>query len=101
MILNHKQQEIVESYVQDLRGRFPEVEFLDVVPSPDGPNTFWILVTDPNSEERLIDLFEFTGQRAIDILDDYGYHILVQPIGNGKNGFARKREALTFAESIV
>ncbi len=92
MNLNHKQQEIVESYVADLRTRFPEIEFLDVVPSVDGPNTIWILVTDPNSEERLIDLFEFSGQRAVDILDDYGYHILVQPVGNNKNGVARRFE---------
>ncbi len=97
MTLNHKQKEIVENYVDDLRERFPEIEFLDVVPSIDGPNTIWILVTDPSSEERLIDLFEFSGQRAVDILDDYGYHILVQAVGNNKNGVTRKSENMSHA----
>ncbi len=83
MSLNHKQQEIVDNYVNELQKHFPEIEFLEVVESPDGPNTLWIMVTTPSTIEREMQLFEFTGEMGINILDDYGYHILVQPTMNG------------------
>ena len=78
MRLNLKQREIIDEYVKELHQRFPEIEFIDVVESPEGPDTLWILVTSPPNDERTIELVEFTGQKAIDILDNYGYHILVQ-----------------------
>ncbi|NUO83134.1 hypothetical protein HUU05_23940, partial [candidate division KSB1 bacterium] len=77
------QQEIVDNYVKELQKHFPEIEVIEVVESPEGKDTLWILVTNPQSEEREIELFEFKGKKGIDILDDYGYHILVQPTMNG------------------
>jgi len=82
MSLNHKQQEIIDNYVRELQQHFPEIEFIEVVESPEGKDTLWILVTNPPNDAREIELFEFTGKKGIDILDDYGYHILVQPTMN-------------------
>jgi hypothetical protein len=82
--LNPKQQELVEQLVRDIEAKFPEAKFLDVFPSPESSNSLWIEVTRPDNEDREIELREYAAERAMDILLDFGYHLLVQPTTNGE-----------------
>jgi len=81
--LNPKQQELVEQLVRDIEAKYPEAKFLDVFPSPKSPSSLWIEVIRPDSEDREIELREYVAERAMDILLDFGYHLLVQPTTNG------------------
>ncbi len=78
-MINFKQQELIDALVDGIKKRFPEVELIDVVESPEDPNTLWIRVTDPENEDREIDLIEFSGDVVTDIHINYGYHMLVMP----------------------
>jgi len=80
MRINSKQRELIEGLVEDLNIHFPDVKFCDITESPENPNDLWINVTEPEDEEREIELIEFFGEKTIDILTDYGYHMLVMPI---------------------
>lgn len=77
---NFKQHELHERLLTDIRARFPEVEHLYTMPSPESPNELWIHVTAPADEEREIALLEYCGEKAMDIQLDYGYPMLVLPI---------------------
>ena len=79
-MLNLKQQELVTEFVDDVQKRFPEVEFLEVTPSPENSNDLWINVTSPEDEDREIELIEYSAGKTVDILLDYGYHMLVMPM---------------------
>jgi len=80
MRINPKQQELVESFLEDLEKKFPDVPFADITESPENPDDLWINVAEPGDEDREIELTEFFGDRTTDVLMDYGYHIFVMPI---------------------
>ena len=80
MRLNHKQRELVEQLAKEIEKKFPDVKFVDVTPSPEGEKTLWIEFTKPNDDDRMLDVIEYGGERAMDILDEYGYHFLVMPV---------------------
>ncbi len=80
MRINHKQQELIQGIVEDLNRHFPDVKFCDITESPENPNDLWINVTEPEDEEREIELTKFFSEKTTDILMDYGYHMLVMPI---------------------
>jgi hypothetical protein len=83
-MINFKQQELIDGLLQAVKGKYPEVEFINVTESPEDPADLWINVTAPQDEDREIELSEFTSQLSTDILQDYGYLILVMPRHNGK-----------------
>jgi len=66
--------------VNDLQKHFPDVRFVDISESPENPNDLWINVTEPDNEDREIELRKYFSEKCIDILMDYGYHMLVMPI---------------------
>lgn len=79
-MINFRQQELIENFVNDVEKRFPDVKFVDVTESPENPNDLWINVTKVGDEDRLIELIDFCSEKSIDILMDYGYHMLVMAV---------------------
>jgi len=79
MRINFKQEELIEKLVNDIRQEFPETELINVVEGPEDPETLWINVTAPEDEDREMALIELSGDKGMDILMDYGYHMLVMP----------------------
>ncbi len=83
-MINFKQQQLLDELFQAVKTKFPEVEFLNVTESPEDPADLLLNVTAPEDEDREIELSEFTSQLSTDILQDYGYLILVMTRRNGK-----------------
>ncbi|MCP4348125.1 MAG: hypothetical protein GY795_21695 [Desulfobacterales bacterium] len=80
MRINFKQQELIDGLLEELGRYFPDVRFVDISESPENPNDLWINVTEPEDEDREIELTKFFSEKTADILTDYGYHMLVMPI---------------------
>lgn len=80
MRIKFKQQELIDTLIDDLKNHFPDVRFVDITESPENPNDLWINVTEPEDEDREIELTRFFSEKTADILMDYGYHMLVMPI---------------------
>ncbi|MDM8549533.1 hypothetical protein QUF72_05625 [Desulfobacterales bacterium HSG2] len=81
-MINFKQEELIENFVSYVRERFPEAEFIGVSESPEDPESLWIRVTAPEDEDRESALIEYSADKSMDILLDYGYHMLVMPTRN-------------------
>ncbi|MBC6951649.1 hypothetical protein DWB58_27300 [candidate division KSB1 bacterium] len=84
MRLNHKQEELIAQLAEDIEKRFPEVKFVEAVPSPEGENALLLRFTEPEDDDRFMDILEYAGERTTDLLLDYGYHLVVAPVV--KNG---------------
>lgn len=78
-MINFKQRELIEEFYNALKEQFPEIEFLGVTESPEDPSDLWLNVTAPEDEEREIAMIEVAGNKTADILQDYGYYILIMP----------------------
>ena len=76
-MINDKQRELSRMVFDKLKDKFPEIEFVNIVESPENPNTIWVRVTMPDDDDQEIELLEMGGEMSADILLDYGYHILV------------------------
>jgi len=59
-MINLKQQELVKQFVEEVQKRFPEVQLLNVIPSPENPDDTWIRVTSPDDEDLETALIEFS-----------------------------------------
>jgi len=79
MRINSKQEQLIEEFQDDLKKHFPDVSFVEVTESWENPNDLWIHVTCPEDEDREIELVEFFGEKTMDVLEDYGYHMLIMP----------------------
>lgn len=84
MRLNHKQEELIAQLVKEIEEKFPDIKFVEVAPSPESKNTFWLEFTKPDDDDRFIEISEYASERMMDILLDYGYHFVVLPTVNGK-----------------
>lgn len=85
MILNHKQEELIAQLAREVEEKFPDIKFVETVPSPESVNTLWLRFTEPDNDERFMEITDYAGERAMDILLDYGYHFVVLPVvKNGK-----------------
>ena len=80
MRLNHKQEDLIEEIVGSIREKYPETQLVEITESPENPNTLWICVTAPGDEERELSLRSLAAEKCMDVLCDYGYHMLVMPI---------------------
>jgi len=81
-MLNFKQEELIKQLMENIQSKFPEVKFINVTSSPENPYELWVHVTAPENEEREFELREYTADKSMDILLEYGYHILVMPTPN-------------------
>ena len=78
-MMNFKQKELIDTFFQTVKAKFPEVELIDVTESPEDPSDLWVNVTAPDDEDREIAMTEFACDKTTDMLLDYGYHILIMP----------------------
>ncbi|MEZ4528856.1 MAG: hypothetical protein R2941_23335 [Desulfobacterales bacterium] len=78
-MINFKQEQLIEEVVNYVREKFPEVRFIGVSESPEDPADLWIRVTSPEDEDRRSELISYACDKTMDILLDYGYHMLVMP----------------------
>ncbi|MCP4112144.1 MAG: hypothetical protein GY749_42555 [Desulfobacteraceae bacterium] len=78
-MINFKQEQLIEEVVNHVKGKFPEVRFVGVTESPEDPESLWIRVTAPEDDDRRSELMDYAGDKTMDILLDYGYHMLVMP----------------------
>ncbi len=78
-MINIKLQQLADEFMQAVKEKFPEVELLKVIESPGDSTDLWMHVTAPAPEEREFELREFASEKSADILDDYGYLILIMP----------------------
>ncbi len=81
-MINFKQEQLIEEVVNYVKDRFPEVRFISVTESPEYPESLWIRVTAPEDDDRRSELMDYAGDKTMDILSDYGYHMLVMPTRN-------------------
>lgn len=82
--MDHKQEELIAQLAEDIEKKFPEVKFVEAVPSPEGDNALLLRFTEPENDDRFMDILEYVSERTTDILLDYGYHMVVAPVV--KNG---------------
>ncbi len=78
-MINFKQKQLIDELVSYVTGKFPEVTFIDITESPEDPESLWIRVTSPNDDVRRSELMDYACDKSMDILEDYGYHMLVMP----------------------
>ena len=78
-MMNFKQKELIDTFFQTVKAKFPEIEWLGVTESPEDPSDLWVNVTAPEDEDREIEMIELAGHKSTDVLLDYGYSILIMP----------------------
>jgi len=78
-MINFKQEELIDEVVTYVRDKFPEIRFIGVSESPEDPSDLWIRITSPEDEDRRAELISYACDKTMDILTDYGYHMLVMP----------------------
>ena len=76
-MINFKQRELSQMLFDRLQDRFPELEMVDIIESPENPNSIWINVIMPDDEDREIEARKMASELTADILMDYGYYILI------------------------
>ena len=77
--LNHKQIELINQLAEEIETKFPEVKFVEATYSPEEVNSLWLHFTRPRDEDRLMEVGEYGSNRTMDILLDYGYHMVILP----------------------
>jgi hypothetical protein len=78
MDLNHKQRELADHVVSELRRHFPEVQSVVYEQVPTYPQYLWIEITAPSpDEDREYEIRSRGAEMVSDILVDYGYMMLV------------------------
>jgi len=89
MTLNHKQEELIAQLAREIEEKFPDIKFVETVPSPESVNTLWLRFTQPHDDDRFMKIAEYASERTMDILLDYGYHLVVLPVvENGRAAVA-------------
>jgi len=78
-MINFKQEELIEQLVNHIRAKYPEVKLIEVTESPEDSDSLWLIVTAPKDEDRESELITYSADKSMDILLDYGYHMLVMP----------------------
>ncbi len=76
-MINFKQRELSQVLFDKLQARFPEVELVNIIESPENPNHIWVNIIMPDDEDREVEVYEEAGKISTDILMDYGYLIII------------------------
>ena len=77
--MNFKQEELLEQFIDDIKRKYSEIQFVKVIESPEDPESHWVYVTVPEDEDREMELIRYASEKAMDILCDYGYQFLIMP----------------------
>lgn len=75
MRINHKQQELIDSFYDKVIKKFPEIEYKKLSISPDDPDHIWINVTAAMDDDREEEFSSYAAELEADIHIDYGYRI--------------------------
>jgi hypothetical protein len=78
-MINFKQHELIDEFFGVVKARFPEIELLGVTESPEDPTDVWINVSAPADEIREMAMMELASAQTADILQAYGYYLLMMP----------------------
>jgi hypothetical protein len=78
-MINFKQEELIEEMIRHVQEKFPEIRLVEISESPEDPQDLWVRVTAPEDEDRKLELISFACEKSMDILLEYGYHILIMP----------------------
>ena len=70
-MMTYKQQEVLESIINTLQKKFPEVQLVSV--SELNTNSYWITITEPSHEDDELKMVEMLGQLITDALTEYGF----------------------------
>ena len=93
-----EQKELIKQLVKEIQQKFPEIELINVTPSPENPATLWINVTSPDDDDREMEIGEFGAEKTLEILLDYGYHMIVMPTrGTDDIEFLKLQESTEFS----
>lgn len=76
-MMNFKQKEVLEKIVAGLRKEFPEVRLVEVEEL--SPFEFWVMLTEPEDEERQFAMERLQGELGTDALLDYGVNFHFMP----------------------
>lgn len=79
-MMNFKQKEVLENIVAELQERFPEVRLTEI--EEIGPHEFWVMLTEPDDEDRQSALDSLQGELGTDALLNYGVNFHFMPAGN-------------------
>jgi hypothetical protein len=79
-MINFKQQELAQNMFNQIKGRYPEVEFVNIAESGVYPDHLWIRLVLPKDEERRWEVREFAAELSIDTLTTYGHHITIHSV---------------------
>jgi mitochondrial fission protein ELM1 len=76
-MINFKQQELSEMLCDKLKKKFSDLEFVDIMESPENPNHIWVNIIMPEDDEKQLAIYKQAGKISTDILMKYGYMILI------------------------
>ncbi len=91
-MINFKQEELIEYFMDRLKNKFPGVELLQITEAFDDPETLWLWVPPPEGDEAFNEFIDFSADVLTDIFLEYGYHILVMPAR--PNSVSDRRKAI-------
>ncbi|NIR47238.1 hypothetical protein GWO43_01980 [candidate division KSB1 bacterium] len=75
----------VEKILDYVKAKFPDIELLDIIETPDSENSKTILVRAPEDGDIQFDIMERASEIAMDILLENGEHFLVIPLSNAED----------------
>ncbi len=76
-MMNFKQKEVLENIIAELQNKFPEVRLTKIEEL--NPHEFWVMLTEPDDEERRLALDTLQGELGTDALLDYGVNFHFMP----------------------
>ncbi|MBM3234746.1 hypothetical protein FJZ31_00430 [Candidatus Poribacteria bacterium] len=79
-MMNFKQEEIVQQFFEEMQAEFPHIELVDIAEGYDGSVTIKVFTPEDDDWE----IIEASGEKSMDILLTYGYHILFMPLRNAQ-----------------
>lgn len=75
MRINHKQEELINNFLQGAIKKYPNIKFVNLSTNPDDPEHIWINVTAAFDDAQEIEYMDYEAETEADIHLDYGYRI--------------------------
>jgi len=75
--MNYKKEELIDQFVETVKKRFPELEFMKITDGADDPDDVWVHFIVPDDEDKMTEVSEFTGYLTSDLLIEFGWLIII------------------------
>ncbi len=72
--------DVATELFQSVKAKFPNIEEINRIPSPEDRDHIWVRVYAPLDEDTQDALQSYSAELEADILDDYGYRISIIPL---------------------